>query len=207
MKKIAILGSDKVELFENIYRYFKGKDVDITVISDNVNSELLFLAKNLGVSFKHVPEKENVEYFGSNNFDLIVLTDYRHNLSEEVIESGKFINIHPSLLPAFKGEDAIYRAFVAGVKVSGVTVHWITNEPDGGKILAQYPVLIGNTTHYDEFETEIHDLQNFLYPKVIDAILNDKVFDFTDLFENAKCHPGGCGNCSSHCNNNSAEKP
>lgn len=202
MRKIAVLGSDSAVLFENIYNYFLDKNVDITVVSDNVNSDLLSKAENLGVSFAHVPYEENAEYFGARNFDLIVLADYKHDLDNEIIELGKFLNIHPSLLPAFKGKDSIYRAFMSGVKVSGVTVHWITNEPDGGKILAQYPVLIGNTTHYDEFEQEIKALENLLYPKVIDAVLNDKVFDFSDLFANNHCNSSSCENCKSQCNKN-----
>lgn len=206
MRKIAVLGSDSSELFESIYKYFMGKNLDIIVVSDNVNSDLLSKAEKLGVSFVHVPYEENAEFFGARNFDLIVVADYKHDLDSEIIELGKFLNVHPSLLPAFKGKDSIYRAFMSGVKVSGVTVHWITNEPDGGKILAQYPVLIGNTTHYDEFEQEIKALENLLYPKVIDAVLNDKVFDFSDLFENTKCNSSICENCNSHCHNNFFEK-
>lgn len=206
MKKIAILGSDRADLFECIYNYFKNKDINFTVVTDKINSELIDSAKKLGVEYRHVPVEENVEFFGARSFDLIVIADYKPTLSEEVIELGKFINVHPSLLPSFKGEDAIYRAFVSGVKVSGVTVHWVTNEPDGGKILAQYPVLINNTTHFDEFKQEIYSLENILYPKVIDAILNDKVFDFSDLFDSGKCGSGSCGNCNSHCNDNSSEK-
>lgn len=202
MRKIAVLGSDNAELFESIYKYFMGKNVDITVISDNVNSELLKQAKILGVSCSHVPYEENAEFFGARSFDLIVLVNYKEDLNTDIIELGKFLNIHPSLLPAFKGKDAIYRAFMSGVKVSGVTVHWITNEPDGGKILAQYPVLIGNTTHYDEFEKEIKALEKLLYPKVIDAVLNDKAFDFSDLFANNHCSSSGCENCKSQCGKN-----
>ena len=125
-----------------------------------------------------------------NNFDLIVLAGYMRILPEDVLNLGKFINIHPSLLPAFKGKDAIHRAFDAGVKVSGVTIHHVTSDLDGGKIIAQYPVLIGNLTHFDEFEAEIHNLEHKLYPIVIEKLLKDEVFDFSDLL-------GGCsGNCS-----------
>ena len=181
MKKIAILGSGDGGIFEAIVNYFRTKDVEIVCLSDNLNSDLLVRAKNLSVKHQYLPYEENAAYFGTHNFDLIVLTGYSQQLPPEVLNLGKFINIHPSLLPAFKGKDAVQRAFYAGVKVSGVTVHRVTSELDGGKIIAQYPVLIGNLTHFDEFEAEIHSLEQKLYPIVIDSILSDRVFDFQDL--------------------------
>ena len=195
MKKIAILGSGDGGIFEAIVNYFRTKDVEIVCLSDNLNSDLLVRAKNLSVKHQYLPYEENAAYFGTHNFDLIVLTGYSQQLPPEVLNLGKFINIHPSLLPAFKGKDAVQRAFYAGVKVSGVTVHRVTSELDGGKIIAQYPVLIGNLTHFDEFEAEIHSLEQKLYPIVIDSILSDRVFDFQDLL-NSKCEcSGGCGGC------------
>lgn len=102
----------------------------------------------------------------------------------------KDIRIHYSLLPAFDCEDPIKEAFLAGVKVSGVTI--INAETK--EILAQYPVLIEHTTHYDEFEEEMIKTGEVLYKKVIECIENDKVFEFSDLFQH-KCN--GCnGNCS-----------
>ena len=195
MKKIAVMGSGNGSNFEAIVNYFKDKDVDITCLSDKLDAYILKRAENLKIKFQYLPFEENAEFIGARDFDLIVLAGYMRILPEEVLALGRFINIHPSLLPAFKGKDAIQRAFTAGVKVSGVTVHWVTNDLDGGKIIAQYPVLIGNTTHYDEFEAEIHKVEHILYPKVIEAVLDDKVFDFSDLFQGGCQSGGGCGGC------------
>lgn len=196
MKKIAVMGSGNGSNFEAIANFFKDKEVDITCLSDNINAFILERAKKLGIKHQYLPFEENAEYFGARNFDLIVLAGYMRVLPEDVLELGKFVNIHPSLLPAFKGKDAIQRAFNAGVKVSGVTVHHVTNELDGGKIIAQYPVLIPNLMHYDEFEAEIHRVEHALYPKVIECILEDKVFDFSDLYDGCGgCSGGGCGGC------------
>ena len=193
MKKIAIMGSGNGSNFEAIVKYFAQKtemEVDITCLTDDVNAYILTRAKNLGVKYKYLPFEQNGAYFAVNNFDLIVLAGYMRILPDDVLNLGKFINIHPSLLPAFKGKDAIHRAFDAGVKVSGVTIHHVTSDLDGGKIIAQYPVLIGNLMHFDEFEAEIHNLEHKLYPIVIEKLLKDEVFDFSDLL-------GGCsGNCS-----------
>lgn len=193
MKKIAVLGSGSGSNLKAIAEYFKEKKVELTCLSDNINADILICSKRLGIKHQYLPFEENAEYFGARDFDLIVLTEYAKSLPQDVIELGRFVNIHPSLLPSFKGADAVSRAFLSGVKVSGVTVHWITNEPDGGKIIAQYPVLISNLMHYDEFEAEIKKLEKILYPKVIEAVLEDKVFDFSDLFDSG-CN-GGCGGC------------
>ena len=187
-KHIAVMGSGEGTNFQAIAEYFKDKDVKITCLSDKLNAKILERAKNLGIENHYLPFEETAGYFGANSFDLIVLAGYMRILPDDVLELGRFINIHPSLLPAFKGKDAIQRAFLAGVKVSGVTVHRVTDELDGGKIIAQYPVLIDNLMHFDEFEKEIHKVEHILYPIVIDKLLKDEVFDFSDLV-------GGCGNC------------
>ena len=187
--KICLMGS--ADCFESIV--YKLKDTEITFLCDDPNSEVFQTAKKLNTNCKYVPPEELSAYFGANSYDLIVLTDYAKNLPEDVLTLGKFVNIHPSLLPSFKGSDAIQRAYLAGVKVSGVTVHWVTNEVDGGKIIAQYPVLIGNTTHFDEFKEDIIRLENSLYPVVIEKILKDEVFDFSDLIGN--CH-NDCNECN-----------
>lgn len=194
MKKLAVLGSGRADNFEAIVKYFEGKDVEITCISDFLKADIFLKAQTLGINRKYLLPEEITAFIGAEDFNLIALTEYENELSEEIIDEGRFINIHPSLLPAFRGKDAISRAFLAGVKVSGVTVHTLTNEPDGGKILAQYPVLIGPETHFDEFRRDIYDLENYLYPRVIESILNDKLFDPSTLFSN-QCTKGSCGSC------------
>lgn len=199
MKKLAVLTSENETIVRAVIEYFRNKNIDIIVLSNVLNSKVFDSAKLLNIEYEYVPAEENGQYFSCKNFDLVAITEYKGELSADTIESGKFIDIHMSLLPAFKGKDAIYRAFDAGVKVSGVTVHSITSEIDGGKILAQYPVLISNTTHFDEFRDEMYKVAGILYPKVIECILEDKVFDFADLFKGA-CS-SGCGGCSGDCRN------
>ena len=188
-KKVAIMGSNSGRNLEAIVSYLrasKNMEFEFYAISDNLDSEFLKKAEALNIHFKYLPYEENTGYIAGENFDLIALSGYTKELKPNVLELGRFINIHPSLLPAFKGADAIARAYGAGVKVSGVTVHTLTNEIDGGKIIAQYP-------HLDEFEEQIKQLEDILYPIVILKIIEDKVFDFSDLL-------GGCGgNCSGDC--------
>lgn|SRR5574344_276997 len=200
-KKIAIMTTENVRNIESIINYFKDKDVNLTCLTDNVNSPVLEKAKSLGIAYKYLPPEQNTQYLASQNFDLIVLSHYKSALGKDTLKIGKFINIHSSLLPSFKGTDEINRAYLAGVKVSGVTIHWETGDIDGGKIIAQYPVLIGNTTHIDEFTQDIYNIEDKLYPPVIEAIVEDKVFDFQDLFQNSCQHnSSGCGGNCQNCN-------
>jgi len=199
MKKLAIMGSGNGSNFEAIVKYFEGKPVEITCLSNVEDAYILTRAEKLGVKHQFLPLKATAEYFSENKFDLVALAGYMRIIPTEALEEmGSVINIHPSLLPAYKGSvNAIEEAFLAGVKVSGVTVHWVNSDVDGGKIIAQYPVLIQNGTHFDEFEEEIHAVEHKLYPIVIEKILEDKVFDFSDLLK-SDCHShgscgGGCG--------------
>ena len=197
MKKLAIMGSGNGSNFEAIVKYFACKDIEITCLSDIENAFILKRAENLEVNYKYLPIKQNFEYFSENHFDLVALAGYMKILPENILNiMGKVINIHPSLLPSFKGKDAIQQAFLAGVKVSGVTIHYIERNVDGGKIIAQYPVFIENTMHLDEFEREIHVIEHKLYPIVIEKVLENKVFDFQDLMKSS-CNNGCCEGKSS----------
>jgi len=204
MKKIAIMGSGKGSNFEAIAKYFKGKAdnaVEIICLSDVEDSLILKKAEELGIKFEILPEDKNFQFFSEHEFDLVVLAGYMKILPEEVLALSKFINIHPSLLPSFKGKDAIKQAFLAGVKVSGITIHWVEKGVDTGKIIAQYPVFIDNYMSLDEFEEEIHIIEHKLYPIVIEKILEDKVFDFQDLMKSS-CNnkdSGGGGGCGGKC--------
>ena len=113
--------------------------------------------------------------------------------------NSRVINLHPALLPSFQGEDALKKAFLSGVKVSGVTVHEVEEDNFYGRIIAQYPVLIGLTTNFCDYVQEVEIIAQKLYPLVIDSIIKDGVFDFHHLL-NRGCtsSQNGCGNCS-HC--------
>lgn len=197
MKTLAIMGSGNGSNFEAIAKYLKNRqDIKITCLSNVEDAFILKRAENLSIENKFLPFKENEDYFSKNKFDLVALAGYMRILPNAVLEKiGNVINIHPSLLPAFKGsKNAIKDAFLAGVKVSGVTVHWVTPDVDGGKIIAQYPVFINTDMHFDEFEHEIHALEHKLYPVVIEKVLDDKAFEFVDLIRSGGCG-SSCGGC------------
>lgn len=200
MKTLAIMGSGNGSNFEAIARYLKNrKDIKITCISDKKGALILKRAENLGIDHIYLPFKENEEYFSKNKFDLIALAGYMRILPESVLKvMGKVINIHPSILPSYKGKDAIAQAISDGAKVTGVTIHEVDSTLDGGKKIAQYPVFITHEMRLDELEEEIHAVEHRLYPIVIEKTLYDKVFDFQDLMRGSN-NCGGCGGgCGRH---------
>lgn len=105
--------------------------------------------------------------------EALVLAGFMRILGPEAIARfpNRIVNIHPSLLPAFPGLDAVTRALATGVKVTGVTVHFVDEKVDHGPIIAQQavPVLPGDdeATLHQRIQIEEHDL----YPRVVAALL------------------------------------
>ena len=126
------------------------------------------------------------------DYDLVCIQDGEPDISSGA-DSYNVINVHYSLLPAFAQKDAMKTAFTSGVKVGGITIHKVEKDNFFGKIIAQFPALIGNTTHFDEYKSELESLRDKLLPAVVDSILNDRVFDFEDMIK-PSCH-GACGGC------------
>ncbi len=111
------------------------------------------------------------------SIDFIVLAGYMRLLSKDFIDAykNKILNIHPSLLPAFKGTSAIRDAFDYGVKVTGVTVHLVTLDMDSGPILAQSAVSVMPKDTRATLEARIHKAEHLLYPKIVDLFARGKL--------------------------------
>lgn len=84
-------------------------------------------------------EREIADRMDALGIDLVCLAGYMRIIGEELLSryGGRIINIHPSLLPAFRGARAVEQAVEYGVKVYGVTIHWVDESLDGGRIIAQ----------------------------------------------------------------------
>ena len=85
---------------------------------------------------------------------------------------NRIINIHPSLLPAFKGKDAIKQAYMYGVKVMGVSIHYVNEDLDGGSIIAQKAFEL-NDMSFEQAESRIHEIEHELYPNTIKKIIEE----------------------------------
>ena len=127
--------------------------------------------------YASVSERENFEKELENiikrfNINCIILAGFMRILSKEFVSKfhKKIINIHPSLLPAFKGKDAIKSAFDYGVKYTGVTVHYVTPEVDAGPVICQEVVKIEDTDTVESLELKIHDIEHKIYPAALKKI-------------------------------------
>lgn len=195
MVKMALLASGNGSNAEVIIKHFQNHpNIEIVCFSDKSDAKVFERARNLNIEAIHVPFKETFEYFSKNSYDIYILAGYMRILPEDVLGLGTFVNIHPSLLPSFKGVDAIKQAYDYGVKVTGVSVHYVDKEVDSGKIIAQTPVIIEEGMNLAELEAKIHEAEHKLYPLVIESLLYDKVVDFISG-NSKKCTGCGKGCC------------
>jgi phosphoribosylglycinamide formyltransferase-1 len=121
-------------------------------------------------------EKKLIDKLNDTCPDLIVLAGFMRILSEVFIAEyyGKIINIHPSLLPKYKGMNTHERVLENNEEFHGVTVHYVDDSLDGGPICAQSKLKI-NTSNVNELENQIHELEYKLYPEVIKQIAEGKM--------------------------------
>lgn len=87
----------------------------------------------------------------------------------------RIVNIHPALLPSFPGRTGIEDAFAAGVKVTGVTIHFVDAGVDSGPIIAQEPVRRYDDDQLSDLETRIHEVEHQLYPKTVRNLIEKGV--------------------------------
>jgi phosphoribosylglycinamide formyltransferase-1 len=100
---------------------------------------------------------------------------------------GKLINIHPSLLPSFKGMHAQQQALEAGVKIAGCTVHFVTEEMDAGPIIAQAAVEVEDSDTVESLTAKILVKEHEIYPKSLKLVAERKVFfQYTSSFLSSK---------------------
>lgn len=104
-----------------------------------------------------------VQKIKESGANLTVLAGFMRILSPVFTKNIKAINLHPSLLPLFKGAHAIKESYESDMKVAGVSVHWVSEELDGGMIIAQKAFEKRNLS-FEEFEEKIHSLEHEILP-------------------------------------------
>ena len=117
------------------------------------------------------------ELLDQYDVELVVLAGYMLLLKgKKLLEAYKnrIINIHPALLPSFPGVDAQKQAYDAGVKVSGITIHFVNEELDAGPIIYQEEVDISECISADEAASKILEIEHSAYPKIIDSFAKGK---------------------------------
>lgn len=185
-KRVAILisgrGSNMSALIEAARQ--PGYPAQIVgVISNRADAEGLKTAQNLGLSttvhsLKDYPDKTATDEaitrtLESWDVDMVCLAGFMRILSAEftLAWQGRLMNIHPSLLPKFKGTDTHRRAIEAGEKTHGCTVHFVVPELDAGPVIAQssVPVLPGDTP--ETLAQRVLSAEHRLYPQALKQVL------------------------------------
>lgn len=118
-----------------------------------------------------------VEALQEAGAEYVVMAGYMRKVTSVMLDAfpNRVLNLHPALLPSFKGAHAIADAFNAGVKVTGVTVHFANADYDKGPIVAQRAVPVAESDTLDTLEAKIHDMEHVLYPEVIGLIAEGRV--------------------------------
>jgi phosphoribosylglycinamide formyltransferase 1 len=120
--------------------------------------------------------KEVVAALERHDVDLVAIAGFGTILSEPFVDafSARAVNTHPALLPAFKGWHAVRDALAAGVKITGCTVHLVTEEVDSGKILAQEAVPVLDDDTEATLHERIKQVERKLYPDVIEQLVRQE---------------------------------
>jgi phosphoribosylglycinamide formyltransferase 1 len=189
MKKIAVFASGSGSNFQAIAVAAQSGSLNAEIsllVCDKPGAFAVDRAEMLGIpalviSPKSYPSKEAYEEeilqkLTSLEVDMIVLAGYMRLIGPTLLNAfeGKIINIHPSLLPAFPGKDAIGQALTAGVKTTGVTIHYVDEGMDTGPVIASAAVnIIAGETH-ESLQKKIQRIEHSLYPEVLEELLNGK---------------------------------
>ncbi len=122
-------------------------------------------------------EREIVAELQRRGVELIVMAGFMRLVTEELVRPyyGRMINIHPALLPAFKGAHGIADALACGVKVTGATVHYVSLEMDAGPIIAQRAVEVREGDTEETLAARIHAVEHELLPHAIGLISAGRV--------------------------------
>lgn len=113
----------------------------------------------------------------AHDVDYVIMAGYMRKVREPLLSAypNRVINLHPALLPSFKGAHAIQDAYDYGVKVTGVTVHIADERYDCGPIIAQQALVVEEGWTVDELEEHIHAIEHVLYPDTIQLLAEGRV--------------------------------
>lgn len=157
------------------------------VLSNRPDAAGLERAKEMGIETAVVDhkafetredfERAMIEIIDKHNPDVVVLAGFMRVLTPVFVDhyEGKILNIHPALLPLFKGLDTHNRALQAGVRVHGCTVHFVSSELDGGAIIGQAVVPVLASDDADTLALRGLRLEHILYPRAVKAVASGKV--------------------------------
>jgi phosphoribosylglycinamide formyltransferase-1 len=190
MKNIAVFasgnGTNLQAIIDNIAAGVLKANLKL-VVSDRSDAFALKRAAKAGIKTLYADpkkfetkegyEKYIIGHLKEENVELIVLAGFMRIVGPALIKKYKnrILNIHPALLPAFKGGCAIKDAFRYGVKVTGVTVHIVDGKVDHGPIILQEPVYVSERGSAKELEKKIHRVEHKIYSQAIQKALSGRL--------------------------------
>ncbi|MDQ0208451.1 phosphoribosylglycinamide formyltransferase [Alkalicoccobacillus murimartini] len=158
----------------------------VLLVSDKPEAGALKKAESYGIktvalalkSFATKAEYEAkvVEHLQDHKVDFLCLAGYMRLVGSTLLTAyeGRIVNIHPSLLPAFPGLDAVGQALTAGVSETGVTIHFVDAGMDTGPIIAQETVLIQKGDTSEDVMKKIQAVEHQLYPRTVKQLMESK---------------------------------
>ena len=182
--KTAVFISGRGSNLKSLIKFSKSKKSPISIdliISDNLKAEGLKFGKMfkikkkiLNYKNKTLAEKKIILEIRKSKIKLICLAGFMRILSKNFIKKfkGKILNIHPSLLPKYKGLNTHRRVLINNEKYSGCTVHLVSSKLDSGKIILQKKIKINKNENVKSLSKKILNQEHSLYPKAIAKILN-----------------------------------
>jgi len=184
-KQIAVLVTKESHCLEAIFEAWASGELgaDVSVVIGN-HSDLEPLAEKYEVPFHDIgddkgnPDEEQLlELLAEYDADLIALARYMRILSPDVVfrYENRIINVHPSLLPAFPGAEAYLQALEEGVRIAGVTAHYVTTDLDQGPIITQRAFNVPPNSEVEDLERIGQPLEADALLEAIDLHLNDEV--------------------------------
>jgi len=188
--RIAVFASGGGSNFQAIIDRVQSGELDVKLellVSDKPNCKAVERAQEAGIDTytfhpreyanREAYEREIVAEMERRGIDLVVMAGFMRLVTNELVQPyyGRMINIHPALLPAFKGAHGIADALAAGVKVTGATVHYVSLEMDAGPIIGQQTVEVHEDDSEETLAARIHDVEHELLPRVIRWISEGRV--------------------------------
>ncbi len=183
--KTAVFISGKGSNLENLINFSLSKNSPILItfiLSNNNKAKGLRFAKKFGItqkifSFKkqNIDEKKILNFLKKKNIKIVCLAGFMRILSKDFIKKfgGKILNIHPSLLPKYKGLNTHERVIRNKETFSGCTVHFVNAKLDSGKIILQKKVKISKTDNSKTLAKKILKQEHLLYPRAIRKIISN----------------------------------
>ena len=172
--KLGVMCSGNGTNFENIVRTCREDEV-VVMVHNKKKCGAAKRASKLGIPHTHISSKDEeliIDIMKAWKVDLIVLAGWMRILTPRLINAfpNRIINLHPSMLPKYKGLHAIEQALESGDRMTGVSVHYVNEELDGGEVIMQSEVPILPTDDLETLTKAIQRREYYLLPKAIEHV-------------------------------------